>query len=60
MNNLKNINDNVITNQWKQRYTEQPDRIKEKLDELEKKELKDYQLQVIKRKRVYPQKGDIF
>lgn len=60
MNNLKDINDNVIANQWKQRYTEQPDRIKEKLDELEKKELKDYQLQVIKRKRVYPQKGDIF
>ena len=60
MNNLKNINDNVIANQWKQRYTEQPDGIKEKLDELEKKELKDYQLQVIKRKRVYPQIGDIF
>ena len=60
MNNLKNINDNVIANQWKQRYTEQPDGIKEKLDELERKEFKDYQLQVIKRKRVYPQIGDIF
>ena len=60
MSNLKNINDNVIANQWKQRYSEQPDGIKEKLDELERKELKDYQLQVIKRKRVYPQIGDIF
>lgn len=57
---MKNINDNVIANRWKQRYAEQPDRIKEKLDELEKKELKDYQLQVIKRKRAYPQIGDIF
>lgn len=47
---MKNINDNVIANRWKQRYAQQPDRIKEKLDELEKKELKDYQLQVIKRK----------
>lgn len=57
---MKNINDNVIANRWKQRYAQQPDRIKEKLDELEKKELKDYQLQVIKRKRAYPQIGDIF
>lgn len=60
MNNLKNINDNVIANQWKQRYSEQPNEIKEKLDELENKELKYYQLQVIKRKKVYPQIGDIF
>ena len=29
--NMKNINDNVIANRWKQRYAQQPDRIKEKL-----------------------------
>lgn len=60
MIDLKNINDNVIANRWKQRYAEQPDEIKDKLDKLDKLGSKEYQLQVIKRKRVYPQIGDIF
>lgn len=60
MIDLKNINDNVIANRWKQRYAEQSDEIKDKLDKLDKLGPKEYQLQVIKRKRIYPQIGDVF
>lgn len=60
MVDLKNINNNIIANRWKQRYAEQPIDIKEKLDKLDEAEIEEYQLQVIKRKRVYPQIGDLF
>ena len=60
MVDLKNINNNIIANQWKQRYAEQPIDIKEKLDELDEARVEEYQLQVIKRKRIYPQIGDLF
>lgn len=57
---LKNINDNILSNAWKERYAKQPPEIKEKLDILSNSLAKDYQLQVIKRKRIYPETGDIF
>ncbi len=60
MVDLKNINNNIIANQWKQRYAEQPIDIKEKLDKLNEAKIEEYQLQVIKRKRIYPQIGDLF
>lgn len=52
--------DNPISRKWEERYYEQPEHIKVKLDELEAKDVKEYQLKSIKRKRIYPQKGDVF
>ena len=57
---LKNINNNIISNRWKERYATLSDEIKEKLDILDNADISDYQLQVIKRKRAYPEIGDIF
>lgn len=60
MVDLKNINNNIIANRWKQRYADQPNDIKIKLDKLDGASIDEYQLQVIKRKRIYPQVGDLF
>lgn len=60
MHILNNINNNIIANRWKQRYAEQPKEIKDKLDKLDEIMVDEYQLQVIKRKRIYPQIGDVF
>lgn len=60
MVDFKSLNDNIISNQWKKRYAQQPDEIKKKLDKLDNANATDYQLQVIKRKRIYPEIGDIF
>ena len=60
MIDLKNINNNIISNRWKERYENLSDEIKEKLNELNNSDISDYQLQVIKRKRSYPEIGDIF
>lgn len=57
---MGNVNENPIAKKWEKRYNEQPEDVKRKLDELELKNIKDYQLKVIKRKRNYPQKGDVF
>ena len=57
---IKNINDNPLSRRWKQRYHAQPDDIKKRLDELDNQEINEYQLKVIKRKRIIPQKGDVF
>ena len=57
MVDLKNMNNNIISNRWKERYEKLPDIIKEKLDNLD---VSNCQLQVIKRKRIYPEIGDIF
>lgn len=60
MIDLKNINNNIISNRWMERYLKQSDEIKEKLDKLDNSAPSEYQLQVIKRKRIYPEIGDIF
>lgn len=60
MLDLKNINNNIISKRWKERYDNFSDEIKEKLDILDKSDVSEYQLQVVKRKRIYPQIGDIF
>ena len=60
MIDIKNINNNIIANQWKERYSKQPNHIKEKLDKLSEAKIEEYQLQVIKRKRIYPRTGDVF
>lgn len=54
------INNNIIANRWKERCEKLSDEKKNKLEVLSKAEISEYQLQVIKRKRIYPNKGDIF
>lgn len=54
------MNDNIISNQWKERYSKLSAEKKEKIDKLNGSKASDYQLQIIKRKRIYPEKGDIF
>ncbi|MCR5737710.1 MAG: hypothetical protein K6G64_08685 [Eubacterium sp.] len=60
MIDLNDINNNTISNNWKKRYAEQPIEIKKKLDLLNDSAIKDYQLQVIKREKIYPEIGDVF
>lgn len=60
MTNYKDINDNIRANRWRVRYNALPEDVKKKLDILANAPFKEYQLQVIKRKRIYPEKGDIF
>lgn len=58
-----NYSDNLISRRWEKKYNEQPKHIQQKLDkldELDEKNMKEYQLNVIKRTRAYPQKGDVF
>lgn len=57
---LKNINNNILSSRWKKRYAEQPLEIQQKLDALANARIKEYQLQVIKKEKIYPQIGDIF
>ncbi len=57
MVDLKNINNNIISNRWNERYEKLPNEIKEKLDNLD---VSKCQLQVIKMKKIYPEIGDIF
>lgn len=52
--------DNPISRKWEERYNEQPQYIKEKLERLDLQNISEYQLKVIKRKRIYPEKGDVF
>ncbi len=58
--NLKDINDNPLSKRWKERYSSQPEEIQMALDELYNKNSKQYQLKLIKRKRIEPSDGDIF
>ena len=55
--NIDDFNNNILANRWKERYANQPNDIKKKLDTFENS---DYQLHIIKRKRIYPSVGDIF
>lgn len=57
---MGDINNIIIFNRWKERYAKLPDEIKEKLEVLDNSDVSGYQLQVIKRKRSYPEIGDIF
>ena len=57
---LNNLNDNIISRRWKERYATLSEETKEKLSAFKKMNPSEYQLQVIKRKRIYPEIGDIF
>ena len=56
----KYFNDNEFTNKAMERYNALDDGIKKRLDEMSEKDIDEYQLNVIKRKRVIPEKGDLF
>lgn len=60
MKKEENMYNNPLSRKWKQRYEEQSEETKKKLDELEQKDFKEYQLKIIKRKKTYPRKGDVF
>lgn len=60
MIDLKNINNNIISYRWEERYAKLSKEIKERLEILDNSDVSEYQLQVIKRKRIYPEIGDIF
>lgn len=55
--NIADLSDNIISKRWKERCANLSEEKKRKLETFEQS---DYQLQVIKRKRIYPQPGDIF
>ena len=57
---MMDINNNIRANRWRERYGKLPDDIKAKLDALADADFREYQLKVIKRKRIYPEIGDIF
>lgn len=58
--NLNDINNNILSKRWDERYEKLSDEVKQKLAELDNVDISAYQLQVIKRKRIYPQIGDVF
>ena len=58
--NIKNLNDNILTRAWKERYNAQSESIKKQLDRLYQANPSEYKLKVIKRKRIQPQEGDVF
>ena len=60
MIDYENLVNNIRANRWRARYNALPEDIKKKLDVLADTQFKEYQLQVIKRKRIYPEIGDIF
>lgn len=57
---VSEINNNPIANAWELRYCQLSDDKKKKIDELQDMLITEYQLKVIKRKRCYPEIGDIF
>lgn len=57
---LETMNDNILSREWERKYEEQDERGKEQIDMLRKSKPKDYQLKVIKRKRIKPESGDVF
>ena len=60
MVDLKNMNNNIISRRWKERYAELSEDKKNKIVRLDNSKPSEYQLRVIKRKRTYPDIGDLF
>ena len=60
MNDLNYLKDNIMSRRWKTKYEQCSQAVRDKLDKLDEMYINEYQLQVIKRKRIYPDIGDIF
>ena len=54
------INNNPLTKAWEKRFSQLTVEKQQRILELEKKTVSEYQLNVIKRTRSYPEVGDIF
>ena len=54
------LKDNIMSRRWKTKYEQCSQAVRDKLDKLDEMYINEYQLQVIKRKRIYPDIGDIF
>lgn len=51
---------NLVAERYKREYDTQSTIVKEKLDKLDEQDPKEYQIKIIKRKRILPAKGDVF
>ena len=60
VNIIKNINNDPVVRAHEKRINNLPPETQAKLNELSQKDPKELQFCVIKRKRAYPQKGDVF
>lgn len=60
MNDLSYLTDNIMSRRWKMRYEQCSQEVRNKLDRLDDMYINEYQLQPIKRKKIYPESGDIF
>ena len=58
---LHNINDNILSRKFKERYNESSEEIRRKIDMIDSStDASEYQLKVIKRKKIYPEINDVF
>lgn len=53
-------NNNIISKRWSERYASFSDEIKVKLERMDRTDISEIQLSVIRKTRIYPQIGDIF
>ncbi len=56
----KTVERNLLAEHYKRRYDMQSKEVREKLDRLSEQDPKEYQVKILKRKRIIPQKGDVF
>ena len=56
----KTVERNLLAEHYKRRYKMQSKEVREKLDRLSEQDPKEYQVKILKRKRIIPQKGDVF
>lgn len=56
----REVKDNPLAEQYRQLYNSQSEEVRKKLDRLKEQDPKEYQVKILKRKRIIPQKGDVF
>ena len=54
----RTVERNLLAEHYKRRYEMQSKEIREKLDRLREQDPREYQVKILKRKRIIPQKGD--
>ena len=58
---LHNMNDNILSRKFKERYNASSEEVRRKIDMIDNSaDASQYQLKVIKRKRIYPEINDVF
>ena len=56
----RTVERNLLAEHYKRRYEMQSKEVREKLDRLSEQDPREYQVKILKRKRIIPQKGDVF